>query len=210
MLENISSVLDSACEIDLELLAEFGQLWVDADSIWNQYQDTPAFHSYVSADYLRVYHSLARLRGSATTVLEWGSGLGVVSIMASRMGFKAYGIEAELGLIEHAVNLASAYRSGAQFAEGSFVPCGYQQSSSTDPNTVYRTMINAASAYGNMQMELRDFDLIYAYPWPRERLLYHDIISTLGRDGVMYLTYDLRTGMELLRFRASPEHVDGP
>ncbi len=64
-----------------------------------------AFEGYVSADYLSVFHSLAQLRNRVSTVLEWGSGLGVVSIMASRMGFEAFGIEAEAVLVEYALGL---------------------------------------------------------------------------------------------------------
>ncbi|NIO39184.1 MAG: hypothetical protein GTO41_02675, partial [Burkholderiales bacterium] len=48
--------------------------------------------------------------------------------------------------------------------------------------------------------ELRDFDLIYAYPWPDEHPLYHSIIRQFGRSRAMLLTYDAREGMDLVRF----------
>ena len=82
------------------LLDDFTGLWAEAEAIWDRHQNAPGFHSYVSSDYGCVYDALVQLQGRLLTVLEWGSGLGVVTIMASRMGFEAYGIEAELTLVE--------------------------------------------------------------------------------------------------------------
>jgi hypothetical protein len=133
------------------------------------------------------------------SVLEWGSGLGIVTIMASRMGFEAYGIEAEPRLVTHAENLARTYGPDAQFAQGSFIPDDFAWNPA-DGDDVYRTVIDASSAYDQLDMELKDFDLVYAYPWPDEHTLYHNIMRNFGRKGAMLLTYDAREGMELVRF----------
>ncbi len=93
MNQNLNTDLESACDLDPTLLAEIRSLWAEADSLWERHHQTPAFHGYVSADYQTVFESLARLQGRVLTVLEWGSGLGITTIMASRMGFNAYGIE---------------------------------------------------------------------------------------------------------------------
>ncbi len=66
---------------------------------------------------------------------------------------------------------------------------------------MYRTIIDAASAYDELDMEIRDFDLIYAYPWPHEHTLYHNIMREFGRTDAMFLSYDAREGTELVRFR---------
>jgi hypothetical protein len=133
------------------------------------------------------------------SVLEWGSGLGIVTIMASRMGFEAYGIEAEPCLVTHAENLARTYGPNAQFAQGSFIPDDFAWNPA-DGGDVDRTVIDVASAYDKLDMELKDFDLVYAYPWPDEHTLYHNIMREFGRKGAMLLTYDAREGMELVRF----------
>ncbi len=199
MNQNPNRKLDSSCAPDRSLLAEFGRLWAEADDFWERHKNARAFHGYVGADYLTVYESLAQLTGSALTVLEWGSGLGVVTIMASRMGFEAYGIEVEPGLVRYSERLAQEYGPNARFAQGSFIPDGFEWNPAEGDN-VYRTIIDAPSAYDDLDMKLRDFDLIYAYPWPDEHTLYHNIMREFGREGSLLLSYDAREGMELVRF----------
>ena len=179
-------------------MAEFRGLWAQADELWEQQKDQPAFAGYVSADYEAVYASLAQLRGRVLTVLEWGSGLGIVTIMASRMGFEAYGIEAEMELVEHAEDFAQAYGPHARFAQGSFVPDEFQWDPSNG-DTVFQTIIDVPSAYDELDMELRDFDLVYAYPWPEEITLYHNILRKLGRRDSLFLWYDAREGIDLIK-----------
>lgn len=199
MSRNLNVKLDSSCDPDSELLAEFHSLWAEADRLWERHHATLAFHGYVSADYPTVYASLARLRGNVSSVLEWGSGLGIVTIMASRLGFEAYGIEAEPGLLVHSERLAEAYGPNARFAQGSFIPDDFDWNP-TNGDVVYRTDIDAASAYEELDMELQDFDLVYAYPWPEEHTLYHNIMRQYARRDAMLLTYDAREGAELVRF----------
>ena len=107
-------------------LDEFKQLWDEAAEICDANSSQPSFEGYVSADYRAVYESFVILQGHASTFLEWGSGLGVVSIMASRMGFEAYGIEARSELVEYARLLSLAYQSNAKFAAGNFLPDDFQ------------------------------------------------------------------------------------
>ncbi len=199
MSQNPNAENHSSRDSERELLAEFSNLWAEADELWEQQRDAPAFHGYVSADYAAVYESLARLQGTVLTFLEWGSGLGVVTIMASRMGFEAYGIEAEPGLVKYSETLALAYASDARFALGSFIPDAFEWNPA-DGEDVHRTVIDSAAAYDELDMELRDFDLIYAYPWPDEHTLYQNIIRQFGRREALLLTYDAREGIDLVRF----------
>ena len=179
--------------------AEFTNLWAYADELWERNQARHAFRSYASADYSAVYHALAQLQNQVTSVLEWGSGLGIVTIMASRMGFDAYGIEAEPELVEHARNFAKTYGPEARFASGSFIPDEYVWNPAAGDESL-KTEIDVASAYDKFDLELRDFDLIYAYPWPDEHTLYHNILRQFGGDHAMLLSYDAREGMGLVRF----------
>jgi hypothetical protein len=51
-----------------------------------------------------------------------------------------------------------------------------------------------------MGRKLSDFDLVYAYPWPEEHQLYRNVMREYGGPNSVFLTYDVRRGMELQRF----------
>lgn len=180
------------------MIAEFETLWAEADSIWTRFDHAPAFHAYVSADYRAVYDALLPFQHQGLNFLEWGSGLGIVAIMASRMGFEAVGIEAEDELIGHAERLADRYSSTAQFAHGSFIPDGFDWSPA-DGDESERTMIDLPDGYDQLELELSDFDLVYGYPWPTEHQLFRNILRSHGGPRVKLLTYCVREGVELFQ-----------
>lgn len=182
----------------MKLLEEFRALWSDAESIWTEHQNEEAFDGYVSADYPAIYESLLKLRSQAVTFLEWGSGLGVVTIMAARLGFDAYGIEVKPELVDYSQELASRYASKPCFAVGSFVPDGYQNSLHEGAE-YHRTETDDCSAYNALDMELRDFDLVYAYPWPEEHELFESVLREAASPSTWYLRYDAREGLALSR-----------
>ena len=118
--------LGSSCDPDKTLLAELGRLSAEADDLWERHRGTSAFHAYASDDYLAVYNSLVRLWGRVLTFLEWDSGLGIITIMASRMRFEAYGIEAEQVLVVYAETFVQAYGSKTRIVQGCFIPDDFE------------------------------------------------------------------------------------
>lgn len=183
---------------DDPLLEEMRALWKEADEIWDEFHEQSGFGGYVSADYVEVYQALVKLRDQVDTVLEWGSGLGVVAIMASRLGFQSYGIEVEPVLVEHAERLAEQYGPETQFAVGSFIPDDYEWGSEL-PGNPSRTETDSRAAYDELDMQPHDFDLIYAYPWPDEHGLYLDIIKNHCGENSLFLRFDAREGISLTR-----------
>jgi hypothetical protein len=183
-----------------DTLDTFKSLWNEAAAIWDIHQSEPAFEGYVSADYAAVYDSLKKYQHRGLMFLEWGSGLGVVAIMASMMGFDAYGIEIEPELVEHACSLAERFESDAKFACGSFIPGEYEESCQ-DGEEFQRTVCDAAPAYDELDRELRDFDMVYAYPWPEEHLVFRSIIRRCGAKHAILLCYDAREGISTTKFR---------
>jgi hypothetical protein len=182
------------------LLPEMRSMWAMAEEIWDRYQDEHHFFGFVAADYAAVFDALVELRGRAATFLEWGSGLGVVTIMASRLGFQAHGIECEAGLVDLSRLLAEKFGPEAVFAEGSFIPRQYHWTGHYG-DELDRTDAAAAPAYDELGMELRDFDLVYAYPWPGEQPFYRDILRQFGAPHARFLCYDVREGISLHRIR---------
>jgi predicted O-methyltransferase YrrM len=179
-----------------QLLTEMESLWLEAGAIWDRCEDCHEFRGFVAADYGQVFRALLSLRGKALTFLEFGSGLGVIAIMASRLGYRAYGIESESRLVGMSCELAEKYASDAQFATGNFIPQDYEWTAAHGDGD-FRTVLDDLSGYDELDMELRDFDLIYAYPWPEEYPLYQDILRQCGGRNSLLLTYDVREGMLL-------------
>lgn len=177
-------------------MTEFVALWEEADAIWTKKRDLDSFHGYVSADYLAVYETLKQYEGQSINFLEWGSGLGVVTIMASRMGFDAYGIESEEELVDIANLLAEKYAPNAIFAHGSFIPDEFEWQPDSDED-VDRTEVDIPAAYDLLDLEICDFDIIYAYPWPDEHGLFHSIFQQFSRPGATFITYDAREEIQI-------------
>ena len=181
--------------LDQEIVEEFEELWDAAESFRERNLKSPGFANYVSADFSQVLQALLEQRGKRVRFLEWGSGLGVVTIMASRLGFEAYGIEIEPVLVEHAWDYADTLNSDAEFFVGSFIPDGFELEIE-EGHEVYRTVEHTEPAYDGMDMELRDFDLVYAYPWPDEHGFHFSIMRQFASPRAMLMTYDGREGVQ--------------
>lgn len=185
-------------QTDDDLIEEMESLWSEAESLWDKYQNTSPFEGYVGSDFPAAFDLLRSYRGRATTFLEWGSGLGVVAIMASRLGFEACGIEIEPKLVELADELADKYRADTQFACGSFVPETFEADLRRG-DEFYRTEADAHSAYDELDRELSDFELVYAYPWPDEHQLFRSIMRQCGAPAALLIRYDNREGLSTAR-----------
>ena len=119
--------------------------------------------------------------------------------MASRLGYDAYGIEYEPDLIDRSRRLAEQYGPDAQFFTGNFIPNGYTWSRRHGDEN-FRTPIEGCEpAYRELGLDLEDFDLVYAYPWPDEQGMYRDIVKQCGGRRTLLLCYDAREGLMLSR-----------
>jgi len=183
---------------DRELLAEFRLLWRDAATLWDEHENEPSFEGYVGSDFFAAWTVLKSLRGRGSTFLEWGSGLGVVAIMASRMGFDAAGIEIQAELVELAQTLAKRYSADVDFVCGSFVPDGFEPDALAG-DEFFRTDSDSTSGYDQLDRELSDFDIVYAYPWPDEQGLFNSIMRRCGGRRSVLIRYDNREGISMHR-----------
>lgn len=181
---------------------ELQELWTAAADIWNAHETAAAYEGYVSADFAAIYQRLLGLKTRAHTFLEWGSGLGVVAIMASRLGFEAYGIEVQPELVQAARELAVRFDARPTFAVGSFIPDGFD-GNLRQGDEFHRTETSDPDAYAALDMELCDFDLIYAYPWPEEHTVFRSIVRRYAAPHALYLRFDVREGLSLTRPAAS-------
>lgn len=178
----------------IELPVELSGLFADGERIWTENENDFHFRDFIAADYERVFHALVLLKDQAETFLEFGSGLGVITTTASLVGYDAFGIEIDPKLVRRSRELAERYNANSEFAFGSFIPDEYEWSSEFE-DEFFKTIIDDRDAYGELDMELRDFDLVYGYPWPGERLFFLDIMNRFGRPGALFMTFDVREGI---------------
>lgn len=146
------------------------------------------FHPFIPADWKRVEQCLLSHRQPDLRFLEWGSGSGVITIMASLLGFEAYGIEIDADLVDVARELARDFDSPARFAAGSLFPAGYRWRSSTGDWRL-GTLGQGRPGYAELGVPLEGFDLVFAYPWSGEEPIMQDLIARRGAPGARLLMY---------------------
>lgn len=177
-----------------ELRDEGRRMWDRFDSEVRSHE----FHPFVPADYEVVLEALLPLRSPGRRFLEWGSAMGVITIMADLLGFDACGIEIDAALVDAARGLAREYDSGARFAAGSFLPAGYRWQSSTGDRRT-GTIGNAPSGYLELGMPLEEFDVVYGYPWGGEEPLMIDLMKCYGRSDALLLLNSGTGGFNVYR-----------
>ncbi len=171
-------------------------LIADADATHERYEREreAGFDVFITSDPLAAWSALARLPEHRGLFLEWGSGMGLITLMAARLGFDAYGIELRRELVQVARALGRRHALDATFVEGSFFPGGFEE----DPELLDVDLIHTADgadAYDALGIPLTEFDVIYAFPWPGEEELFLDLfrrgagaharlIMNRGRDGI--------------------------
>jgi len=152
----------------------------------------------VAADYDAVRATLVSLRQPGRRFLEWGSATGVITIMADLLGFDACGIELDASLVDVGRDLASRWRSNARFAEGSFIPMGWEWKHSGG-NGRHGTIGQGRSGYLELGRALDDFDVIYAFPWMGEEPMMLDLMRCHGREDAYLLLHTTQGGTKMYR-----------
>lgn len=149
------------------------------------------FDGFVAADPRQLHDELARRRGASSSFLELGSGQGLVTIIADLLGYDACGIESRAELVDDAEDLAARHGAAPRFVVGSFLPRGEELGTLLDAD-FHVTDDQAASAWD--EVRLRDFDLVYAFPWPGEEELFAALLQRHGRKGQCLLTWQSAEG----------------
>lgn len=172
----------------------FEELLSRADMVWNRFiSERARFQHLIPADPRAAAEALGELSVQGGSFLELGAGTGLITIIASLLGFDAYGIEIEAELVEEAWALAEEAGSSATFVEGSFVPLAFRDEIDLQSGD-FLTITEGADAYEEMGLEMADFDVVYAYPWPGEEDWTHELVARHARAGSRLMTYSVREG----------------
>jgi SAM-dependent methyltransferase len=146
------------------------------------------WHPFIAADYDVVLRQLLRLRRPGARFLECGCATGVITIMADLLGFDACGIEIDADLVAVARRLADKYESSARFAHGSFLPAGYEYRDPTGDSRL-GTLIQGDSGFPQLARSLKDFDIVFAYPWSGESAVLEDMMKRCGGSDARLILY---------------------
>ena len=163
-------------------------------------------NGFVPSDFAAVYRALRFIRdshlASGNAFCEWGSGLGVVASLAAMLRFDAYGIEIDAELCRASQQLADDFDLPVTFVHGSFVPPGSERildRAYMDQEGGLLLDIRTDGTYEDLGLEIRDFDIIFTYPWPNDEPLIETLFSRYAARGALLLTYHDSKPMRLRR-----------
>ena len=188
-----------------EVVAFIADAQARIDAFINSHVDAPV-NSFVPSDFSLAYgalrHVADRSLATGTRFCEWGSGAGVVTCLAAMAGFSACGIEFEPELIELSARLASDHGVNVEFYHGNLVPTSGQQLAEQVEEFEWLA-VGGPDAYSEMGLDVDDFDVVFAYPWPGEHRVIERIFDRFSADGALLMTYDGVEGVRLHRRRST-------
>lgn len=143
----------------------------DADDAALEFEHQTGLENFVQSDYRYAFQVLCWLLRTQKAVkgapfLEWGSGQGMVSILASLLGYAATGVELHPALIREAKRLSSRFEVNVRWIHGSF---------RQNPPATF------VSAEG--------FRIVYVYPWPGEEAYFHNLFAATAPENAYLLFY---------------------
>jgi protein-L-isoaspartate O-methyltransferase len=165
---------------------------------------------FVPSDFATVYRALRAIADTNLTtgrrLCEWGSGFGIVAMLAELVGFQSCGIEIDRALVDQSHALADGFEFAAEFVHGSFIPrgsegCAEEAYADNDAGVVW-LVTETDGAYEELGLDPDDFDIIFAYPWPGEENVIDRLFDRCAADGALLLTYGQCNSVRLQRKRA--------
>ncbi len=153
---------------------------------------------FVPSDFDEVYsalHAISRIRSGY--FVEWGSGFGVATLLASELGFEAGGIEIQPDLVEEAERLATDFELDAEFVVASYVPPDAQDLIDLTEGPEWLEH-GGQDGHGLLDIDPSDVDVVFAYPWPGEAEVIEALFERLTEPGAILFTWNGLDGMRIL------------
>jgi hypothetical protein len=100
--------------------------------------------------------------------------------------------------VEQASDLADAVDLPAEFYGGSFIPRGISDIVDLGSD-VEHVETHEDDVYEEIGLDMDDFDLFFAFPWPGEEHFFEAVFQAGAADNSLLLTYRGRDGMHLIR-----------
>ncbi|MGE0431626.1 MAG: hypothetical protein AB7K09_13965 [Planctomycetota bacterium] len=185
------------------LPAAIARLLADADrriARFHQTHRNSPVAGYVNSDFTmswRVIDAVVRSGlAPGPAFCEWGSGFGVVTVIAATLGLDAVGIEINADLVEESEELAAAHDAECDFVCGNFVPTDGQEMADGQDGF---DASGGQDAWTELEMDPSDFDLVYVFPWPDEVSMVQSLFEAFAADDALLITCRGMDGMQLQR-----------
>jgi hypothetical protein len=153
--------------------------------------DRPQIEQFVAADYELVYQSLCWAIATQPLIgrrfLEWGCGFAVVSSLAALLGLDAIGIEAESDLLREGRKTIADWPVAVELVHGNFLPHG-SESLADDP-MLPSLGHRVPCGYNQLGLDLDDFGIVYAYPWPGEDDFHEAVFDRFAARGALLMLF---------------------
>lgn len=164
--------------------------------------DREVIENFVTCDFHLVDQAMQWIQDShlaaGNRFCELGSGFGVAAMLAAVRGMESIGIEIEQVLVDQANDLASDLGIAADFYCGSFIPRDVP--GLLDLATEVKNVdTQEGDVWDEVGLEMQDFDLFFAFPWPGEYEFFEAVFDACAPDGAILLTYRGRDGVNLVR-----------
>ena len=154
---------------------------------------------YLPSNPEKVFAAIATLKESGIlrgdVFCEWGSGFGIATCMASLIGFEAYGIEIEDGLVKLSTELARDLSIPAEYLCTSYLPEGYEECEGIGGKdllppqapTSGGATIDITPLYDGL--DPGEVDLFFVYPWPGQEEFMMDLFDEVASEDAILLIY---------------------
>jgi hypothetical protein len=147
---------------------------------------------FVPSDFRAVYTVLRAVAESdlapCDLFCEWGSGHGVVTCLASLLGFNASGIEIEADLVDASQELAEDFDLPVHFVQGSFIPGGRLQMLGPGEDFAWLTSLEDR-AHEELGLDPDEYGVVFAYPWPDEEWAIEALFEQCAGPQALLMTY---------------------
>ena len=192
------NVISRPCEIPDEVTAMLAEAEQRCDDFFEAELDR-RYPRYLPSNPEKVFAAIATLKESGIlrgdVFCEWGSGFGIATCMASLLGFKAYGIEIEDGLVKLSTELAQDLSIPAEYLCTSYLPEGYEECEGIggkdllppQATTSGGAIIDTTPLYDGL--DPGEVDLFFVYPWPGQEEIMMTLFDEVASEDAILLIY---------------------
>jgi len=193
--EPVLTLLEVDWDSESIIPEEIEGLLAKADSLLQSYWDSwhrRPIEQYVACDFRDVWRAMQAVKTLnlpfGNLFCEWGCGFGIVTALASKLGWDAVGIEAEEFLVQQAQAFLRSEKIPAEIWHGNFLPPGSQGLAKRQANHA-SLFHQIPCVYPKVSLGVDDFATIFAYPWPGEDYFLKDVFRHYAADQAILVMF---------------------